>query len=181
MKETGCGAIKLEGGRRMAETIKYLTERGIPVMAHIGLTPQSVNVMGGFKTQGRTQEEWAAIEDDAKAVADAGAFAVVLEGMAELLAAKITRSISIPTIGIGASAECDGQILVLEDMLGLSPSVPRFVKRFAELGQAIESAVKDYANEVRSRQFPGADHVYGMAKKKDGVPRVTKMSKTKLT
>jgi 3-methyl-2-oxobutanoate hydroxymethyltransferase len=181
MKETGCGAIKLEGGRRMAETIRYLTERGIPVMAHIGLTPQSVNVMGGFKTQGRTQEEWAAIEDDAKAVADAGAFAVVLEGMAELLAAKITRSISIPTIGIGASAECDGQILVLEDMLGLSPSVPRFVKRFAELGQAIENAVKDYASEVRSRQFPGPSHVYGMAKKKDSVARVTKMSKTKLT
>ncbi len=181
MKETGCGAIKLEGGRRMAETIQYLTERGIPVMAHIGLTPQSVNMMGGFKTQGRTQEEWAAIEEDAKAVADGGAFAVVLEGMAELLAAKITRSISIPTIGIGASAECDGQILVLEDMLGLSPSVPRFVKRFAELGQAIENAVKEYASEVRSREFPGASHVYGMAKKKDAVPGVTKMSKTKLT
>jgi 3-methyl-2-oxobutanoate hydroxymethyltransferase len=181
MKETGCGAIKLEGGRRMAETITYLTERGIPVMAHIGLTPQAVNVMGGFKTQGRTHEEWAAIEADAEAVAQAGAFAVVLEGMAELLAAKITRSIPIPTIGIGASAECDGQILVLEDMLGLSPSVPRFVKRFAELGQAIEDAVKEYAAEVRTRQFPGLDHVYGMAKKKTDTPRVTKMSKTKPT
>ena len=134
MKETGCGAVKLEGGRRMAETITYLVERGIPVMAHIGLTPQSVNVMGGFKTQGRHRNEWAAIEADAAAVADAGAFAVVLEGMAELLAAKITRAISIPTIGIGASAECDGQILVMEDMLGLSPSVPKFVKKFAELG-----------------------------------------------
>ncbi len=109
MKETGCGAVKLEGGRRMAETITYLVERGIPVMAHIGLTPQSVNVMGGFKTQGRHRNQWAAIEADAAAVADAGAFAVVLEGMAELLAAKITRAISIPTIGIGASAECDGQ------------------------------------------------------------------------
>jgi 3-methyl-2-oxobutanoate hydroxymethyltransferase len=179
MKETGCGAVKLEGGRRMAETITYLTERGVPVMGHIGLTPQSVNVMGGFKTQGRRQEEWAAIEADAAAVAEAGAFAVVLEGMAELLAAKITRAISIPTIGIGASAECDGQILVLEDMLGLSPSVPRFVKRFAELGSAIESAVQTYAGEVRSRQFPGAEHVYGMSKLDSQTRRVTKMSKTK--
>jgi 3-methyl-2-oxobutanoate hydroxymethyltransferase len=179
MKETGCGAIKLEGGRRMAETIAYLAERGIPVMAHIGLTPQSVNVMGGFKTQGRRQEEWAAIEADAAAVSEAGAFAVVLEGMAELLAAKITRSISVPTIGIGASAECDGQILVLEDMLGLSPSVPRFVKKFAELGGAIESAVKDYAGEVRARRFPGTDHVYAMSRKEAEPPRVTKMSKTK--
>ncbi len=162
MKETGCGAVKLEGGARMADTIRYLTERGIPVMAHIGLTPQSVNVMGGFKTQGRRQEEWAAIEADAQAVADAGAFAVVLEGMAELLAARITKQIPIPTIGIGASASCDGQILVLEDMLGLSPRVPKFVKKFAEIGSAIESAVKDYAAEVRSRAFPGDDHVYAM-------------------
>jgi 3-methyl-2-oxobutanoate hydroxymethyltransferase len=179
MKETGCGAIKLEGGQRMAGTVAFLTERGIPIMGHVGLTPQSVNVMGGFKTQGRHQEEWAAIEADAKAVAEAGAFAVVLEGMAELLAAKITRSIDIPTIGIGASAECDGQILVLEDMLGLSPSVPRFVKKFAELGNAIEEAVKEYAGEVRASQFPGPGHVYAMAKPEDARPRVTKMSKTK--
>jgi 3-methyl-2-oxobutanoate hydroxymethyltransferase len=179
MKETGCGAIKLEGGRRMKETIAYLVERGIPVMAHIGLTPQSVNVMGGFKTQGRRQEEWAAIEADAAAVAEAGAFAVVLEGMAELLAAKITRAIPIPTIGIGASAECDGQILVLEDMLGLSPTVPKFVKKFAELGAALENAVKEYAAEVRARQFPAKEHVYAMAKPAADGPRVTKMSKTK--
>jgi 3-methyl-2-oxobutanoate hydroxymethyltransferase len=179
MKETGCGAVKLEGGRRMAGTVTFLTERGIPVMGHVGLTPQSVNVMGGFKTQGRRQEEWAAIEADAAALADAGAFAVVLEGMAELLAAKITRAIPIPTIGIGASAECDGQILVLEDMLGLSPSVPRFVKKFAELGAAIEDAVKDYASEVRASQFPGPDHVYAMAKPDEPRARVTKMSKTK--
>jgi 3-methyl-2-oxobutanoate hydroxymethyltransferase len=162
MKETGCGAVKLEGGERMAETIRYLTERGIPVMAHIGLTPQSINVMGGFKTQGRRQEEWAAIEADAVAVAEAGAFAVVLEGMAELLAARITKQILIPTIGIGASASCDGQILVLEDMLGLSPRVPKFVKKFAELGNAIETAVKSYADDVRSRAFPGPEHVYAM-------------------
>jgi 3-methyl-2-oxobutanoate hydroxymethyltransferase len=162
MKETGCGAVKIEGGTRMAETVRYLTERGIPVMAHIGLTPQSVNVMGGFKTQGRRQEEWAAIEADAQAVSQAGAFAVVLEGMAELLAARITRQIPIPTIGIGASAACDGQILVLEDMLGLSPRVPKFVKRFAELGAAIETAVKAYTGEVRARAFPGPEHVYAM-------------------
>jgi 3-methyl-2-oxobutanoate hydroxymethyltransferase len=179
MKETGCGAVKLEGGKRMAETIAFLSERGIPVMGHIGLTPQSVNMMGGFKTQGRHPEEWAAIEADAEAVADSGAFAVVLEGMAELLAAKITRAIEIPTIGIGASAECDGQILVLEDMLGLSPAVPRFVKKFAALGEAIETAVKDYANEVRSGQFPGAGHVYAMVKPAAAAPRATKMSKTK--
>ena len=162
MKETGCGAVKIEGGTRMAETVRYLTERGIPVMAHIGLTPQSVNVMGGFKTQGRRQEDWAAIEADAQAVSQAGAFAVVLEGMAELLAARITRQIPIPTIGIGASASCDGQILVLEDMLGLSPRVPKFVKRFAELGAAIETAVKAYTGEVRARAFPGPEHVYAM-------------------
>jgi 3-methyl-2-oxobutanoate hydroxymethyltransferase len=179
MKETGCGAIKLEGGRKMAETIAFLTERGIPVMGHVGLTPQSVNVMGGFKTQGRRLHEWEGIEADAKAVAEAGAFAVVLEGMAEALAAKITHSIEIPTIGIGASAECDGQILVLEDMLGLSPSPPRFVKRFAELASAIEEAVIDYAAQVRGGQFPGPDHVYGMFKGEEAAAGVTKMSKTK--
>lgn len=162
MKETGCGAIKLEGGTRMAETIRFLTERGIPVMAHIGLTPQSVNVMGGFKTQGRRQGEWAAIEADAAAIAEAGAFAVVLEGMAELLAARITKQIPIPTIGIGASVSCDGQILVLEDMLGLSPRVPKFVKKFGELGSAIEAAVKAYAEDVRARAFPAPEHVYAM-------------------
>jgi 3-methyl-2-oxobutanoate hydroxymethyltransferase len=179
MKETGCGAVKLEGGRRMRETVTFLTERGIPVMGHVGLTPQSVNVMGGFKTQGRRQEEWAAIEEDAAAVAEAGAFAVVLEGMAEALAAKITHSIDIPTIGIGASAECDGQILVLEDMLGLSSSVPRFVKKFAELGNAIEEAVKEYASEVRALKFPGPDHVYAMSKRDNVSVQATKMSKTK--
>ncbi len=173
MKETGCGAVKLEGGSRMAETIRYLTERGIPVMAHIGLTPQSINMMGGFKTQGRRQEEWAAIEADAAAVAEAGAFAVVLEGMAELLAARITKQIPIPTIGIGASASCDGQILVLEDMLGLSPRVPKFVKKFGELGAAIETAVKAYAEEVRARAFPGPDHVYAMREERPAEPKAS--------
>ena len=174
MKETGCGAVKLEGGTRMGETIRYLTERGIPVMAHIGLTPQSVNMMGGFKTQGRERAEWAAIEDDACAVAEAGAFAVVLEGMAELLAARVTKSCPIPTIGIGASAECDGQILVLEDMLGLSPRVPKFVKEFAQLGSAIEDAVKAYADDVQARRFPAAEHTYTM---KDERPSATEKPK----
>jgi 3-methyl-2-oxobutanoate hydroxymethyltransferase len=166
MKETGCGAIKLEGGTRMAETIAFLAQRGIPVMGHVGLTPQAINALGSFRAQGRREEEWAAIEADATAVAEAGAFAVVLEAMAEPLAARITRSVTIPTIGIGASAVCDGQILVLEDMLGLSPRVPKFVKRYAELGGAIEDAVASYALEVRSRAFPAESNVYHLAKSK---------------
>jgi 3-methyl-2-oxobutanoate hydroxymethyltransferase len=166
MKETGCGAIKLEGGTRMAETIGFLTQRGIPVMGHVGLTPQAINSLGSFRAQGRREEEWAAIEADATAVAEAGAFSVVLEAMAEPLAARISRSVAIPTIGIGASAACDGQILVLEDMLGLSPRVPKFVKRYAELGSAIEDAVASFALEVRSRAFPAEANVYHLAKSK---------------
>ena len=162
MKETGCGAVKLEGGRRMAETVYFLVQRGIPVMAHIGLTPQSINVLGGFKTQGRVRDEWAAIEDDAKAVSDAGAFSIVLEAMAEELARKITAAIPIPTIGIGASAGCDGQILVMEDMLGLSPRVPKFVKEFGKVGDAIREAISFYAAEVRSRTFPAPEHTYAV-------------------
>ncbi len=162
MKETDCGAVKLEGGRRMAETIHYLVERGIPVMAHIGLTPQSINVIGGFKTQGRTKAEWAAIEEDARQVAEAGAFAVVLEAVAAPLAKRITAAIPIPTIGIGASANCDGQILVMEDMLGLSPRVPRFVKLFGKVGAVIEEAIGAYAADVRSGVFPGPEHAYEM-------------------
>ena len=163
MKETDCGAIKLEGGRRMGETIRFLTERGVPVMAHIGLTPQSINVIGGYKTQGRTLDAWAAIEDDAKIVADAGAFAVVLEAMAEPLAAKITKTIHIPTIGIGASARCDGQILVMEDMLGLSPRVPKFVKEFGKVAAAIEGAIAAYARDVKTRSFPEPANTYALA------------------
>src|SRR5690348_11715074 len=160
LKETGCGAIKLEGGTRMAETIAFLVERGVPVMAHVGLTPQSINALGGFRAQGRDPADWGPHEDDARAVAEAGAFSVVLEAMAEPLAAKITREITIPTIGIGASPACDGQILVLEDMLGLSPRVPKFVKRYSDLGPSIDAAVSAYADEVRRRRFPGAEHVY---------------------
>ena len=166
LKETGCGAIKLEGGRRMEETIAFLVERGVPVMAHVGLTPQSVNALGGFRAQGRDQADWAPIEADARAVAEAGAFSVVLEAISEPLAARITADIAIPTIGIGASPACDGQVLVLEDMLGLSPRVPKFVKRYGDLGPGIDQAVADYAAEVRSRAFPGPEHVYAMKTKK---------------
>ncbi|MFO1169719.1 MAG: 3-methyl-2-oxobutanoate hydroxymethyltransferase [Hyphomicrobiaceae bacterium] len=162
MKETDCGAIKLEGGKRMAETIRFLVDRGIPVMAHIGLTPQSINVIGGFKTQGRTRDAWAAIEEDAQVVAEAGAFAVVLEALSEPLADKITKSCPIPTIGIGASAQCDGQILVMEDMLGLSPRVPKFVKEFGAVGESIRRAIEAYAGEVKARSFPASEHTYAL-------------------
>ena len=164
LKETGCQAVKLEGGVRMAETVKYLTERGIPVMGHIGLTPQNVNVMGGYKTQGREQQQWPELEADAKALAEAGAFAIVLEGVAAELADRISAQIKVPTIGIGASAGCDGQILVTEDMLGLSPTVPKFVKEFATLGAQIAGAAEAYANDVRSRKFPEEQHTYAMKK-----------------
>jgi 3-methyl-2-oxobutanoate hydroxymethyltransferase len=176
MKETGCGAIKIEGGAHMAETIRYLTDRGIPVMSHIGMTPQAVNTIGSFKPRGRFRSEWAAFEEDARAVAEAGAFAVVLEALAELLAARITKQISIPTIGIGASAECDGQILVLEDMLGLSPRVPKFVKEYAQIGEAIETAVKAYANEVRGRVFPADAYTYPMCDEPAPVTKKPKMT-----
>ena len=176
LKETGCGAIKIEGGAHMAETIRYLTDRGIPVMSHIGLTPQAVNTIGSFKPRGRFRSEWAAFEEDGRAVAEAGAFAVVLEALAELLAARITKQISIPTIGIGASAECDGQILVLEDMLGLSPRVPKFVKEYAQIGEAIETAVKSYANEVRARVFPSDAYTYPMGDEAAPVTKKPKMT-----
>jgi 3-methyl-2-oxobutanoate hydroxymethyltransferase len=166
LKETGCGAIKLEGGVRMAETIAFLVERGVPVMAHVGLTPQSINTIGSFRAQGRDESDWERIEQDTLAVAKAGAFSVVIEAVAEPLARRLTALVAIPTIGIGASAACDGQILVLEDMLGLSPRVPKFVKRYGDLGPGIEKAVADYAAEVRSRAFPGPAHVYSMKAKK---------------
>jgi 3-methyl-2-oxobutanoate hydroxymethyltransferase len=160
MAETGCGAVKLEGGETMAETIRFLTQRGIPVMAHIGLTPQAVNIFGGYKVQGRGDTA-ARIERDAKAVADAGAFSVVLEKITENLARSITENISIPTIGIGASPACDGQILVIEDVLGMFTDFrPKFVKRYAELGEQADAAIKAYADEVRSRAFPSAEHVF---------------------
>ena len=160
IKETACGAVKLEGGCSMAATIAHLTERGIPVMAHVGMTPQHVKSRGGFQPVGLTSEEWPAIEADARAVAEAGAFAVVLECVAEPLARRITQNIAIPTIGIGASSACDGQILVTEDLLGLSPRPPRFVREYASLAEEITQAVRDYARDVQSRSFPGKDNVY---------------------
>jgi 3-methyl-2-oxobutanoate hydroxymethyltransferase len=164
MKETLCGAVKLEGGARMAETVAFLSERGIPVMGHIGLTPQSINTLGSFRAQGREETNWAPIENDARAIAEAGAFSIVVEAVAEPLARKITQSIAVPTIGIGASAACDGQVLVLEDMLGLSPRAPKFVRRYGNLGPMIEEAIAGYARDVKSRAFPGPEHVYGMKK-----------------
>jgi 3-methyl-2-oxobutanoate hydroxymethyltransferase len=164
LKETGCGAVKLEGGVRMAETIRFLVERGVPVMAHIGMTPQAINTLGSFRARGREEADWGPIEDDAKAVDQAGAFSIVVEAVAEPLARKITSDCHAPTIGIGASIACDGQVLVLEDMLGLSPRVPKFVKQYADLGPSIGKAVETYAREVRARSFPGPEHVYGMKK-----------------
>ena len=164
MSETGCGAVKLEGGLHMAKTVRFLTRRGIPVMGHIGLTPQSFNSLGGFKTQGRDQSEWENIEADAAAIEAAGAFAIVLEGVVEPLAAKITRQLAIPTIGIGASNQCDGQVLVTEDMLGFNEWSPKFVRRYGKLGDAMDEAIKQYASDVKSRAFPGEAETYSVKK-----------------
>jgi 3-methyl-2-oxobutanoate hydroxymethyltransferase len=160
LAETGCAAVKLEGGEAMAETITFLSKRGIPVMAHVGLTPQAVNALGGYGARGKSQEEYARIMADARAVAKAGAFAVVLEGVMEELAVAITDSLDIPVIGIGASAHCDGQVLVSEDMLGMFDRVPRFVKRYEAIAETISGAAERYAAEVRTRQFPTEDQVY---------------------
>lgn len=161
MAETGAAAVKLEGGESLAETIRFLTARGIPVMGHVGLTPQAVNAFGGYSIQGRG-EDAERILRDATAVAEAGAFAVVLEKIPEALARLITEQVAIPTIGIGASPACDGQILVVDDMLGLFGAFrPRFVKRYAELGKDADAAIAAYATEVRERSFPAADHVFG--------------------
>lgn len=162
LKETGAACVKMEGGAELAPTIKFLTERAIPVMAHIGLMPQHMNMVGGFKTQGKDAEHARTILADAKAVSDAGAFAVVIEGVVEALAAEITRSISIPTIGIGASPTCDGQVLVVDDMLGMFERSPRFVKRYANLRETISDAVSAYAQEVRDGSFPTAAQCYGV-------------------
>lgn len=160
MRETNAAAVKLEGGVEMAPTIRFLVERGIPVMAHVGLTPQSINTLGGYKVQGR-EEAGAAVLAGAQAVAEAGAFAVVLEKVPQNLADEITAAVPIPTIGIGASAGCDGQVLVVDDMLGLFTAFkPKFVKRYGNLGEAGEAAIAAYAAEVRAREFPAAEHVF---------------------
>ena len=160
LKQTGAAAVKLECGRAMAPTVKFLSERGIPVMGHVGLTPQAVNTLGGYGARGRTQAEAAKIIDDGQAIAAAGAFALVIEGVVEPIAIELTRTIDCPTIGIGASAQCDGQVLVAEDMLGLFDRTARFVKKFDDLAGRISAAVETYAADVRSRTFPGAEQIY---------------------
>jgi 3-methyl-2-oxobutanoate hydroxymethyltransferase len=160
LAETGAAGVKLEGGTAMAPVVEFLTRRGIPVMGHIGLTPQSVNALGGYGARGRSNAEHAQILDDARAIADAGAFGMVAEGVVEGLANEITAAVTVPVIGIGASAQCDGQVLVTEDMLGLFERTPRFVKRYDDLAGRISAAVETYAAEVRSRDFPGAEQVY---------------------
>ncbi len=166
MAETGCSGVKVEGGREMAETVRFLVERGIPVFGHVGLKPQSVHAHGGFRAQGRAEDEAAAILADARAIAEAGAFAMVVEGTVEPLARELTAAVPVPTIGIGASPACDGQVLVTEDMTGLfSDFVPRFVKRYADLGAEISRAAAAYAAEVRARTFPGPEHCFGTKRK----------------
>jgi 3-methyl-2-oxobutanoate hydroxymethyltransferase len=167
MAETGCAGIKLEGGEAMALTVRFLVERGIPVLGHVGLQPQSINALGGFRAQGRSEPEAARVIADAHAVAEAGAFGLVVEGTAEPVARRLTGEVAVPTIGIGASPACDGQILVTEDLLGLFDEFrPRFVKRYADLAPAVAAAASAYAEEVRTRRFPGPEHCYGVPAKR---------------
>ena len=160
LKETGAAAVKLEGGEAMAETVAFLSARGIPVVGHVGLTPQAVNALGGYAARGRSRAEEEKIVRDATAIADAGAFALVIEGVVEPIAARITREVACPTIGIGASARCDGQVLVIDDMLGMFERTARFVKRYDDLAPRITAAAEAYASEVRSRSFPTDAETY---------------------
>ena len=160
LKETGCAAVKLEGGEAMAETVAFLVRRGVPVMGHVGLTPQAVNVLGGYNARGRSDAEARKIVSDAKALAEAGAFAIVAEGVVEPIAVAVQQAVPCPVIGIGASAQCDGQVLVTEDMLGMFERVPRFVKRYEEIAEVIAKAAERYAGEVRARAFPGEEQTY---------------------
>lgn len=163
MKETGCQAIKIEGGREMAETVRFLTARGVPVLAHVGLMPQSVNTAGGFKAQGRNDAEAQRIIADAEAIADAGAFAIVIEGTMEPVAREITQRVAVPTIGIGASPDCDGQILVTDDLVGMFTDFkPKFVKRYANLGEDLQKAAAAFADDVRNRRFPEPEQCFGI-------------------
>lgn len=164
LKEGSCEAVKLEGGAELAESVRRMTRAGIPVMGHVGLLPQSVHAMGGFKVQGRTAESAQRVLADARALEEAGAFSIVLEGVPAELARRVTDALSIPTIGIGAGPHCDGQVLVCYDLLGLySEVVPRFVKQFAKLGPAVVEATRAYVDELRAGAFPGAEHSFGMA------------------
>lgn len=160
LAETGASAVKLEGGAAMAPTVAFLSERGVPVMGHVGLTPQAVNVLGGYNARGRSEAEAKKIVSDAQALDRAGAFAIVVEGVVEPIAIDVTKAISCPTIGIGASAQCDGQVLVTDDMMGMFERVPRFVKRYGDIAEQISAAAAAYAEEVRARRFPGPDQTY---------------------
>ncbi|MGX7952464.1 3-methyl-2-oxobutanoate hydroxymethyltransferase [Tsuneonella sp. HG249] len=160
MKETGAAGVKLEGGAAMAATVAFLTARGIPVMGHVGLTPQAVNILGGYNARGRSDAEADKIVSDARALDEAGAFAIVVEGVVEPIAVDVTKAVTCPTIGIGGSVQCDGQVLVTEDMLGMFERVPRFVKRYEDLAGLISRAAETYAGEVRSRTFPTPDQTY---------------------
>ena len=161
LKETGAGAVKLEGGVALAETVAFLKARGIPVMGHIGLTPQSVHTLGGYRVQGRSNEDFSQIMQDAQALDKAGAFAIVVEAVVEALARSVTQTVECPTIGIGASPACDGQVLVVDDMLGMTERVARFVKRYENLSGRIDAAVAEYSASVRSRAFPETANLYG--------------------
>jgi 3-methyl-2-oxobutanoate hydroxymethyltransferase len=160
LKETGCAGVKLEGGEAMAETVAFLVGRGIPVIGHVGLTPQAVNILGGYNARGRSDAEAAKIVADARTLDEAGAFAIVVEGVVEPIAVDVTQAVACPVIGIGGSAQCDGQVLVAEDMLGMFERVPRFVKRYAEVAETVSEAVARYAAEVRARTFPGPEQTY---------------------
>ena len=160
LKETGAAGVKLEGGKVMAPTVEFLTSRGIPVMSHVGLTPQAVNILGGYGVRGKGDDEAKSIVEDAVALSDAGAFAMVIEGVMEPIAIEITNKVACPTIGIGASAQCDGQVLVTEDMLGLFERTPKFVKRYGAMSELVEDAVVRYASEVRTRAFPSLEQIY---------------------
>lgn len=162
MRESGCAAVKLEGGEEMAETVAFLVQRGIPVMGHVGLMPQQVQAMGGFKAQGKDEASAKQVVADARAIAEAGAFSIVVEGVMEAVGRRVTEAVNVPTIGIGASPACDGQVLVTEDLLGLFAAFkPKFVKRYAELSGNIDAAVAQFASEVRERRFPEAEHCFG--------------------
>ena len=164
IKETGCNAVKLEGGAAVCPQIKAITEAGIPVMAHLGLTPQSVNAFGGFKVQGKSEEAARKLVDDAKAIQEAGAFAVVLECIPSKLAKLISETIQIPTIGIGAGAGCDGQVLVYQDMLAMFGDFkPKFVKQFGQIGEQMKAAFSQYIKEVQNGVFPAEQHTYGIS------------------
>jgi 3-methyl-2-oxobutanoate hydroxymethyltransferase len=170
LKETGAAAVKLEGGEAMAPTVAFLTARGIPVVGHVGLTPQAVNLLGGYGARGRSAAERAKILADAQAVSDAGAFLLVVEGVMEEIGAEVTRQVACPTIGIGASASCDGQVLVTEDMLGLFERTPRFVKRYDDWTTRVGEAAAAYAADVRARAFPGEAQIYRPATNQEGRP-----------